>query len=83
MCYRSKIDLYHVYFTTVTSALLAGKQYNRGVHAHKLVGEAFFRLSWKAFEKSLDERLSKREQPCVVKEEMFSVFSGCVFGNFK
>ncbi|CAH3141995.1 unnamed protein product, partial [Porites evermanni] len=42
-----------VYAAGSTSALLAGKQYNRGVRAHKLVVEAFFRLSWKAFEKWL------------------------------
>lgn len=65
-----------VYAAGWTSALLAGKQYNRGVRAHKLVGEAFFRLSWKAFEKWLEERPIK-EQPRVAKEEMFSTINDC------
>ncbi|CAH3120700.1 unnamed protein product, partial [Porites lobata] len=51
-----------VYAAGSTSALLAGKQYNRGVRAHKLVVEAFFRLSWKAFEKW--RALSPLSQPC-------------------
>ena len=58
------------------SALLAGKQYNRGVRAHKLVGEAFSRLSWKAFEKWLEERPIE-EQPHVAKEKMFSAINNC------
>jgi len=66
----------HVYAAGYTSALLAGKQYNRGVRAHKLVAEAFFRLSWKAFEKWLVERPIE-EQPCVAKEEMFSAINDC------
>ena len=59
-----------------TSALLAGKQYNRGVRAHTPVGEAFFRLSWKAFEKWSLERPIE-EQPRVAKEEMFSAINDC------
>ncbi|CAH3184788.1 unnamed protein product [Porites lobata] len=65
-----------VYAAGSTSALLAGKQYNRGVRAHKLVVEAFFRLSWKAFEKWLLERPIE-EQPRVAKEEMFSAINDC------
>ncbi|CAH3159136.1 unnamed protein product [Porites lobata] len=57
-----------VYAAGSTSALLAGKQYNRGVRAHKLVVEAFFRLSWKAFEKWLLERPIE-EQPRQFKQE--------------
>lgn len=64
-----------VYAAGSTSALLAGKQYNRGVRTHKLVGEAFFLLSWKAFEKWLLER--PIEEPLVAKEEMFSVINDC------
>ena len=67
---------YGVYAAGSTSVLLAGKQYNRGVRAHKLVGEEFFRLSWKAFEKWLLERPIE-EQPPVAKEEMFSVINDC------
>ena len=38
-----------VYASGATSALLAGKQYNRGVRAHKLTREALFRLQWRTF----------------------------------
>ena len=33
----------------LTTALMKGKSYNRGVRAHKLVSEAMFRLMWSAF----------------------------------
>ncbi|KAK3710252.1 hypothetical protein QZH41_006783 [Actinostola sp. cb2023] len=36
-----------VYGVGSTSALMKGKSYNRGVRAHKLAMEAFFRLLWK------------------------------------
>ena len=32
-----------------TSALMKGKSYNRGIRAHKLCLEVFFRLMWNAF----------------------------------
>ena len=38
-----------VYAAGTTSALMKGKSYNRGVRAHKLVMEAFFRLMWMSF----------------------------------
>ena len=38
-----------VYASGTTSALIAGKQYNRGVRAHKLTLEALFRLQWREF----------------------------------
>ena len=38
-----------VYAAGTTSALLAGRYYNRGVRAHKLCFEAFFQQMWKAF----------------------------------
>ena len=38
-----------VYAAGTTSALLAGRSYNRGVRAHKLCFEAFFRQLWNAF----------------------------------
>ena len=38
-----------VYASGTASHLLKGKQYNRGVRAHKLVSEAFFRLQWSEF----------------------------------
>ena len=38
-----------VYAAGTTSALLAGRYYNRCVRAHKLCSEAFFRQMWKAF----------------------------------
>ena len=38
-----------VYASGTTSALIAGKQYNRGVRVHKLTLEALFRLQWREF----------------------------------
>ena len=38
-----------VYASGTASHLLKGKQYNRGIRAHKLVSEAFFRLQWSEF----------------------------------
>ena len=38
-----------VYAAATTSALMKGKSYNRGVHAHKLTMEALFHLLWNAF----------------------------------
>ena len=38
-----------VYASGTTTAIIAGKQYNRGVRAHKLTYEAIFRLQWRAF----------------------------------
>ena len=38
-----------VYASGTASQLLKGKQYTRGVRAHKLVSEAFFRLQWSDF----------------------------------
>ena len=38
-----------VYAAGTTSALMKGKSYNRGVRAHKLAMEAFFRLMWMSF----------------------------------
>lgn len=38
-----------VYAAGTTTALMSGRSYNRGVRAHKLCFEAFFRLMWKAF----------------------------------
>ena len=38
-----------VYASGTASQLLKGKQYNRGIRAHKLVSEAFFRLQWSEF----------------------------------
>ena len=38
-----------VYAAGTTSALIKGKSYNRGVRAHKLCMEAFFRLMWPEF----------------------------------
>ena len=35
-----------VYASGTTSALMAGKQYNRGIRAHKLTLETMFRLQW-------------------------------------
>lgn len=65
-----------VYAAGSTTALLAGKQYNRGVRAHKLVEEALFRLSWKAFEKWLQERPND-EQPRISMEKVYSVINDC------
>ncbi len=38
-----------VYASGTIAELLKGKQYNRGVRAHKLVAEAMFRLKWTEF----------------------------------
>ena len=38
-----------VYGSGATTTLMKGKSYNRGIRAHKLTTEAFFRLLWKAF----------------------------------
>ena len=38
-----------VYAAGSTSALMKGKSYNRGIRAHKLCLEVFFRLMWNAF----------------------------------
>ena len=38
-----------VYASGTTTAIIAGKQYNRGVRAHKLTYKAMFRLQWRAF----------------------------------
>ena len=38
-----------VYAAGTTSVLMKGKSYNRGVRAHKLAMEAFFRLMWISF----------------------------------
>ena len=38
-----------VYAAGSTSALMKGKSYNRGIRAHKLCLEVFFRLTWNAF----------------------------------
>lgn len=38
-----------VYTAGSTSALMKGKSYNRGIRAHKLCIEVFFRLMWNAF----------------------------------
>ena len=38
-----------VYGAGAVSALMKGKAYNRGVRAHKLLMEAFFRLLWQVF----------------------------------
>ena len=44
-----------VYAPGTTTALIAGKSYNRGVRAHKLCLEAMFRLMWKTFTSLLEE----------------------------
>ena len=38
-----------VYAAGTTAVLMKGKSYNRGVRAHKLLVEAFFRLMWAEF----------------------------------
>ena len=65
-----------VYAAGSTSALLAGKQYNRGVRAHKLVGEALFRLSWTSFEKWLKGRPIEEQTP-ITEEKMYSAINDC------
>ena len=44
-----------VYGSNTTLALLKGKSYNCGVHAHKLMMEALLRLQWQAFCKWLEK----------------------------
>ena len=57
-----------VYAAGSTSALMKGKSYNRGIRAHKLCLEVFFRLMWNAFilwYKSRDEKIP--EEPVLHK----------------
>jgi len=57
-----------VYTAGSTSALMKGKSYNRGIGAHKLCLEVFFRLIWDAFilwYKSWDEKIP--EEPILQK----------------
>ncbi|CAH3175616.1 unnamed protein product [Porites evermanni] len=57
-----------VYAAGSTSALMKGKSYNRGIRAHKLCLEVFFRLMWDAFilwYESRDEKIP--EEPVLHK----------------
>ena len=57
-----------VYAAGLTSALMKGKCYNRGIRAHKLCLEVFFRLMWDAFilwYESRDEKIP--EEPVLHK----------------
>ena len=38
-----------LYASGTTTAIIAGKQYNHGVRAHKLTYEAMLSLQWRAF----------------------------------
>lgn len=51
-----------VYGSIIIEVLLKGKSYNRGVRAHKLMMESFFRLQWWSFSRGLsygDNRLNR------------------------
>lgn len=56
-----------IYGSSVTTAILKGKSYNRGVRAHKLVMEAMFRLQWCSFVDWLSKQnISDVDQEAVI-----------------
>jgi hypothetical protein len=64
-----------IYAAGTTSALIAGKSYNRGVRAHKLVSEALFRLTWRAFSKWLSSKPT--QEASIDKEELLAKINAC------
>lgn len=68
-----------VYGTSTTEVLLKGKSYNRGVRAHKLMMEAFFRLQWRSFNRWLpnsDSRLNREALAAQITECREAVHQG-------
>ena len=59
-----------VYASGTTTAIIVGKQYNRGVRAHKLTYEAMFRLQWRAFIGWLSEQESSGMDLTALQDEI-------------
>ena len=66
-----------MYAAGTTSALLAGQSYNRGVRAHKLCFEAFFRQMWKAFLTWCNRREQAEERLVDVEDSVKTRLSEC------
>lgn len=62
-----------IYGSSITTAILKGKSYNRGVRAHKLVMEAMFRLQWRSFV----EWLSKQDRTHVDQQAVIEQTIDC------
>lgn len=62
-----------IYGSSVTTAILKGKSYNRGVRAHKIVMEAMFRLQWRSFV----EWLSKQNRTHVNQQALIEEATHC------
>lgn len=68
-----------VYAAGSTAALLKGKCYNRGIRAHKLCLEVFFRLMWNAFlvwYESQDRKIPEELVLCKIADCIRAVESG-------
>jgi len=68
-----------VYAAGSTAALLKGKCYNRGIRAHKLCLEVFFRLMWNAFlvwYESQDRKIPEELVLCKIADCIRAVDSG-------
>ena len=66
-----------VYAAGTTSALMKGKSYNRGIRAHKLAMEAFFRLMWNAFVDWYTGNTGDDEERNVDKDALISKVEEC------
>ena len=67
-----------VYAAGATSVLMKGKSYNRGVRAHKLCMEAFFRLMWPEFVKWYTNSSSCEQSRLINKEQLRVIISSGV-----
>lgn len=70
-----------VYAPGTTTALMAGKSYNRGVRAHKLCFKALFRLLWKAFASWLEENAPDLDESS--KRTMLELLKKCQHSDNK
>ena len=59
-----------VYASGTTAAIIAGKQYNRGVRAHKIAYEAMVRLQWRAFIGRLSEQENSGIELTALQDEI-------------
>ena len=67
-----------VYAAGTTSILMKGKSYNRGVRAHKLCMEAFFRLMWPEFVKWYNHSDSREQGRLISEGELRARISSSV-----
>ena len=65
-----------VYAAGMTSALMKGKSYNRGVRAHKLCMEAFFRPMWPEFVKRYNTSSCEQSRHLNEEELRATIASG-------